>query len=144
MPSSLKSAVRSSDPLDWFINLSGHTVIDAPLKENKSFSIEGADASCYIVLSNQLLGAERRTCLGHELGHCEYAGFYTEDTPYELRSRKEYRANKWAFFVLAPPDDVKKALKLGYTEPWELADWFGITEEFMKKAFSYYKMQNLI
>ena len=76
-------------------------------------------------------------CTAHEIGHCETGAFYTENS-LELRSRMEYRANKWAIKKLAPKDEMKKAIENGNTEVWQLAEYFGITEDMIKFAMWVY------
>lgn len=77
------------------------------------------------------------TCTAHEMGHCETGAFYTEHS-LELRSRMEYRANKWAIKKLAPKDEMITAMKDGNTEIWQLAEYFGITEDMVKFAMWVY------
>ena len=60
--------------------------------------------------------------MAHELGHCEYAGFYSRLTPMNTRERVEYRAHKWQLIHLVPLGELREALKRGITAPWELAD----------------------
>ena len=38
---------------------------------------------------------------------------------------------------------VDEAIALGYTELWQLADFFGVTESFMRKAVCFYVHGNL-
>ena len=144
MLNSSGNALGQNDGLEHFAHLKGHTIYEAPLKENKSFSIEASDSTCSIFISSSITRKERRTCLAHELGHCEYGGFYYLNTPYELQSRIEYRADKWAFLKLAPPGEVKEAAKAGCSEIWEFSEWFGITDEYMARILDFYSRQSLI
>ena len=50
----------------------------------------------------------------------------------------EYRANKWAIKKLAPKDEMITAMKDGNTEIWQLAEYFGITEDMVKFAMWVY------
>lgn len=77
------------------------------------------------------------TCTAHEVGHCATGAFYTENT-LELRSRMEYRANKWAIKKLIPRDELEEAVKSGYTEVWQLAELFCVTEDMMRFAMWIY------
>lgn len=134
----------SNDPIEQLAKKKGHSIYNVPLKENKSFSIEAPDSTCSIFISNSVSRKERRTCLAHELGHCEYGGFYDQNTSYELQSRIEYRADKWAFLKLAPPGKVKEAIRAGCCELWQFSEWFDITDEYMAKILAYYSQQALI
>lgn len=135
---------KNNDSIEGLAKRKGHVIYNAPLIENKSFSIEAPDSTCSIFISDSLSQVERQTYLAHELGHCEYGGFYHQNTPYELQSRIEYRADKWAFLKLAPPGEVKEAAKAGCSEVWEFSEWFGITAEYMARILAFYSQQSLI
>ena len=75
----------------------------------------------------------------HEIGHCETGAFYDVNS-LETRSRCEYRADKWAIKKLVPIDELTEVLKNGISEIWELAEWFGVTEDFMRKACRFYRL----
>ena len=61
----------------------------------------------------------------------------------DCRQRHENQANRWAIQTLIPVDDLDEAVAEGCTEVWELAERFGVTEEFMKKAVCLYVHGNL-
>ena len=44
---------------------------------------------------------------------------------------------------LVPVDELEDAISLGYSEPWELAEYFDVTEDFIKKAVCYYTNGNV-
>lgn len=115
----------------------GHRIVYFPLPVNKSVSIPLAD-TCVVGLDPSLTERELKTCLAHELGHCEYGGFYCRDVPLEVLGRREYRANIWAARRILPFPDLKKAVHCGITEPWELAEYFNTTEEMVRFALTYY------
>lgn len=81
---------------------------------------------------------EETVILAHELGHCMTGSFYQINT-FETRDRMEHRAFKWAVQTIIPFQELLKQLKSGMTEPYELAEYFNVTEEFMRKAISFYK-----
>lgn len=109
----------------------------------KSFSVV-VDGTYAIAINHELLEpGEDKTALFHELGHCETGSFYNQYTPHDVIQKHENRADKWAIKKLVPKDEFDAALACGYTEPWSLAEYFGVTEEFMKKAMCLYKYGNL-
>lgn len=120
-------------------------VIQYPMKENGSMSVMLEDGSCYIGMDASVLdaGAQERVHLGHELGHCVTGSFYNIHAAVDCRQRHENRADKWAITNLIPIDDLDQAVADGCTEVWDLAEHFGVTEEFMKKAVCYYVHGNL-
>lgn len=87
--------------------------------------------------------ADEKTKLAHELGHCITGAFYSIDFPFDIRQRHENRADKWAIKRLVPEKELEKAVADGYTEIWALADFFGVTEDLMSRAVSWYKFGNL-
>ncbi len=85
--------------------------------------------------------ALERVCLAHELGHCKTGSTYNIYSPLDLRAKHENRANKWAVDTLIPKKDLENAIKKGYRDICSLAEYFSVTEEFMKKAIELYKKQ---
>ena len=97
------------------------------------------DGDCAIIIDYSQIDSNAKllVCTAHEVGHCETGSFYTEKS-LELRCRMEYRANKWAIKKLAPKDEMEEAMKNGYIEIWQLAEYFGITEDMVKYALWVY------
>ena len=87
--------------------------------------------------------AEQRWTLAHELGHCVTGAFYNRYAKRDLRQKHENRADKWAICRLIPADALAQAVECGHTELWDLAEYFGVPEEFMKKALCWYHHGNL-
>lgn len=71
-----------------------HNVDFQPLENCKSFTIQSK--RCYIVLSSSLTRVGEKEALAHELGHCEYGGFYNEYSSFDIRAKAERRADKWS------------------------------------------------
>ena len=76
--------------------------------------------------------------LAHELGHCEYGGFYNAKNPLDLRAKREYKANVWAVRKILPFSELKEAVQRGVCEKWELAEHFNLPEELIDFALTYY------
>lgn len=87
--------------------------------------------------------AEQRQTLAHELGHWFTGSFYNRYAKLDLRQKHENRADKWAIEQLVPADALAQAVASGHTELWDLAEYFGVTEAFMKKALCWYHHGNL-
>lgn len=86
--------------------------------------------------------ADYKVKSAHELGHCITNSFYDKDCPVVPRGRIERRADIWAIRNTVPRRVVVKLFKSGVNELWELAEYFGVTEEFMKTALKYYDLWN--
>lgn len=74
----------------------------------------------------------------HELGHAGTGALHKVSSPYELVERSEYRANRWAAERFLPPEDFQEAFAAGYTELWQLAEYFDLPEQDVKNALSYW------
>ncbi len=116
----------------------GVTVDRFSLPENSSVSVKNGE-DLYIGLDNAVSGAEEKVCLAHELGHCVTFSFYNIYSALDIREKHERRAQNWAIKKLIPKSSYKKALLSGYDNVYTLAEYFGVTTEFMRKAVEYYK-----
>ena len=77
--------------------------------------------------------------LAHDIGHCVTDSFYNRYSPIDLRSKREYKADTWAIKKLIPFKKLKAIMMKGYEQPWELAEYFNVTEDFEHKALAYYE-----
>lgn len=120
-------------------------VIETALPENGSLSIMDDAGRCYIGIDESVMDGDALELvhMGHELGHCLTGSFYNRYTKFDVRQRHENRADKWAVKQLVPVDDLDEAVADGCCELWELAERFGVTEQFMKKAVCYYVHGNV-
>ena len=116
-------------------------ILDVP--ENGSMCIQ-TESRCYIGMDYDVVEeeADRRVHLAHELGHCATGSFYNRWAARDIRQRHELRADKWAIEKLIPREELEAAVASGFREPWELAEYFGVTEPFIRKAVCWYKQGN--
>ena len=84
-----------------------------------------------------MTAAEESACVGHELGHCLYGGFYTRTTPFDTVERHEARADKWYILNAIPCGTLFSLLRRGY-DAWEIAEQLGTTEEYVRRAYYIY------
>lgn len=125
---------------------SGNIDVDCfELKKREALSIID-DGKCAIAIDPFKLTSEKneKLKLAHELGHCMTNSFYCAYAEADVRGRHEYRADKWAVHYLIPPDKLQEALNDGYTDTWELAEQFDVTEEFVQRAVYIYQCEGLI
>ena len=120
-------------------------VVPFPLPENKSMSVMSLQGDCVIGMDPGIQdgGAQERVHLGHEIGHCVTGSFYNIYAARDCRQRHENRADKWAIGRLVTADALDDAVAEGCCEIWNLAERFGVTEQFMKKAVCYYVHGNV-
>ncbi len=98
------------------------------------------DGECFVAIDPYKIAsnADEKVKLAHELGHCEMGAFYNVFSPFDIRSKHERTANKWAIKKLIPEDELKEACKF-CSNCWELSEYFGVTEDFMQRTLKYYK-----
>lgn len=120
-------------------------VLQFPMVNNGSMSIMTDDGTCYIGMDKSVQDGSMQEFvhLAHEIGHCATGSFYSIHAAIDCRQRHENRANKWAIKKLIPVDDLDNAIADGCTEIWELAEKFGVTEQFIRKAICLYVHGNL-
>lgn len=120
-------------------------VLPFQMPENGSMSLMLPNGSCVIGMDECALDGSRKELvhLAHELGHCITGSFYSRYTAIDCRQRHENRADKWAIQQVIPEEDLNNAVSQGYTEVWDLADYFNVTEEFIRKAVCLYKNGNM-
>lgn len=116
-----------------------------PLPRCGSMSIMDDKGRCIIGIDPKMQNgsAAERVHIGHELGHCVTGSFYNIYATADNRRRHENRADKWAIRKLIPVEALDDAIALGYTEVWQLAEYFGVTEDFIRKAVCCYVHGNL-
>ncbi len=87
--------------------------------------------------------AEEAVTLLHEGGHCATGTTHAIVSPFDLIAKHEYKADKWAVQGAVTKEELENARKNGYREIYELADFFNLTESFMKKVVCWYDHGNL-
>ena len=125
-----------------FAEAQGTQVYWFDLDAAESLSMPLQDGSCAIAMNPWYLHtrAGEKVKLAHELGHCETGSFYNRYAARDLRQKHENRANKWAIKKLIPEDELWEAFRNGYREPWELAEYFDVSEDFVRKALDHYRI----
>ena len=104
-------------------------------------SVLSQSGNCYIGMDAKVIASEReeRMHLAHEIGHCIRGAFYNPYAKMDIREKHEKRADRWAIRHLIPQSEWINAFRNGYTEVWDLAEYFDVTEEFIRKAYELYE-----
>ena len=120
-------------------------VLHLPLPLTGSVSMMDEAGRCAIGLDlpHRRSRNELRVRLAHELGHCVTGSFYNRWSPCDIRKLHENRADKYAVRALISEEALDEAVAEGHTDPWDLADYFGVDEGFLKKAVCLYTYGNL-
>lgn len=132
--------MRKSVELDNIAIKEDITIMSINCPECGSISHMTDNGNCYIGIDNsrRLTEEELNVHKAHEIGHCVEGAFYNKYAKYDIRSKHEYRANRWAIKKLIPEDELIEAFEHGILETWELAEHFEVTEEFMIKALEFF------
>lgn len=86
---------------------------------------------------------EEKSTLLHEGGHYATGSTHEVSSPFDLVEKHEYKADKWAVERALSAEELDEAVAAGHTEIWDLADYFGITEDLLRKAVCWYTYGNL-
>lgn len=123
----------------------GIPILVLEIPKTGSMCIQSENGRCYIGMDYGAFPneAQRRVHLAHELGHCKTGAFYNRWAARDLRKRHENHADKWAIQKLVPKERLEAAVADGHSELWDLAEYFDVTEDFMKKAVCWYVHGNL-
>ena len=136
--------MKQKDPLLRLYGLAEQAGIPVecfPLPQTTSLSIMDEGGNCYIAIDPmELESTADETCkLAHELGHCMTGSFYNRSSPCDLIARHEVRADRWAIRRLLPRHKLERAYRRGIVECWQLAEYFGLPERFIRQAIEYYR-----
>ena len=74
----------------------------------------------------------------HEVSHCATGCTHRVSSPYDLVAKHEYKANRRAIETYLPADRLRQAIRAGYTEPWQLAEYFGLPQTAVQMALEYW------
>lgn len=127
-------AERRGIEVDW-VSMRRASSLSAPLP---------GGTYCIAIDPWKIASVEQETVnMAHELGHCETGSFYNPYAQLDVRQRHEHRADKWAIGHLISAEELDQAVADGCETIWELADRFGVTEDFMRKTVCWYTHGNL-
>lgn len=114
------------------------------LPQTESLAIMDEKGNCFIGIDKQSISSEQEELIriAHELGHCETGAFYNRYSALDIRQKHENRAKHWAYQTLLPAKNIEQAIKQGYVEPWQIAEYTDLPEAFVRDAIVYYRSTN--
>ena len=120
-------------------------ILRHPMPQCGSMSLMTPEGACFIGMDDRVAdgGTQERVHLSHELGHCLTGSFYNIYATADNRRRHENRADKWAVEYLIPARELDEAVAAGYTQLWQLAEYFGVSEDMIRKALCWYVYGNM-
>ncbi|MGD6894324.1 ImmA/IrrE family metallo-endopeptidase [Bacillus infantis] len=103
-------------------------------------SIKGLYSDNIIWINKRIKSPIEKTCiLAEELGH-HYTSFGNIlDQSSIINRKQELRARSWAYEKLVPLYKIVQAKKAGVNNRFELAEFLGVTEEFLESALTRYR-----
>lgn len=87
--------------------------------------------------------AEETELVAHECGHVATGTTHAVCSPLDLVEKHEYKANKWAVHRVLPMEDIQRAVRAGFVEPWEIAEELGRTEQFVRLSIEIYRAEGI-
>lgn len=113
----------------------GVEVISLPLHGN----IKGLYCDSVIALNKNIPTTDERTCvLAEELGHYHTSHGNIIDISKTANKKQEIRARRWAVKRLVTLENIIKAYKVGCRNLHEMAEYIGVTEDFLQHSFKVY------
>lgn len=103
----------------------------------------GDDYGVFLDVGKVKTEKQELEAVSHEFAHIKTGTTYPLDAPWDVRARCENRADKEQIRILIGEDELFEAIQDGRTELWELADYFNVSEDFMRKAINYYECGDL-
>ena len=74
----------------------------------------------------------------HESGHLHTGALHKVNSPFQLVEQNECRADADSFQRYLPAEEIRSAMRNGYVETWQLAEYFDVEESYIKKALHYW------
>lgn len=106
----------------------------------KSDNLKGLCVDKSIALSNRLKTASETACiLAEELGHYHTTVGDILDQSNESNRKQEKKAHRWAVNKIIDFDKLYEAKLSGCSNRYELAEYLGITENFLQEALDIMK-----
>lgn len=104
--------------------------------------IKGLYGDGVIIINKHVRSDVEKTCImAEEMGHHHMTAGDILDQSSIANKKQEVKARRWAYSKLVPLQAIISAYQAGVRSRYELADYLGITEEFLEEAIRYYKQR---
>ncbi|WEG13960.1 ImmA/IrrE family metallo-endopeptidase [Pullulanibacillus sp. KACC 23026] len=109
-------------------------------EEHIQGSIKGLYSDNVIWINKKIKSTIEKACiLAEELGHHFTTSGDILNQNSIMNRKQELRARSWAYEKLIPLNKIIQAQKEGIKNRYELAEYLGVTEEFLQHALDRYK-----
>lgn len=105
-----------------------------------SKKIKGLYSNNVVCINKKIESSIEKACvLAEELGHYHTSSGNILDQSKIENRKQEKRARNWAYKKLVPLEKLISASKEGIQTKYELAEYLGVTEDFLENALKRYK-----
>lgn len=106
--------------------------------EERKMKNEGLYCDGHIWINKDLPSSRKACILAEEIGHhMTSAGDITDQTDIGNR-QQELKARKYAYNMAIPLQDINLAIDHGHLNPWDIAEYLGVDERFLREALKHY------
>lgn len=111
--------------------------------QERKMCCDGLYCDNVIWIKDSLTNAEKLSIVAEELGHYMTTAGDILDQTSDGNIKQELSARKWAFEKVISIEEILLAFKKSITEVYDLAEHFGVTEEFMRECLRHYKLLDI-
>lgn len=124
-----------------FAEENGVPVYYLPLGDIEAASVMTRNGDCCVGIDPERLASKQdeKIKLAHELGHALQGAYYNPYASCDVWQKQENRANRWAYQHLVTKKDLQKAVRNGFKEVWQLAEYFDVPPDVMARICCFYK-----
>lgn len=134
--------MKSPEDLYDLLQQNGVAVYQGELGQIPAVTIEmGGEYAVFLNPDCLCNSAQESDILAHEIGHIMTGSTHPVDSPAYLVEQHEARAERCAIRLMIPWQHLKEAVAAGKSTPWDLAEYFNVSEDMIHKALSYYALR---
>ena len=119
-------------------------IMACPIREESTIINDCGEVAIVLTTSGSFSRTYLLYLMAHEMAHYHTGTYYRRYSPLQLKERAEYKADTWMVCDLVPIDDLHEAILDGYTEVWELAEYFDVPEKVILRADEIYHAKGLL
>jgi hypothetical protein len=111
--------------------------------EERNMINDGLYCDNFVWIKKKLSTAEKLSIIAEEIGHYKTSYGNILDQSDLMNVKQELLARRWAYEKVLPLNLVMDAIKNGISEVYDLADYFDVTELFMRECLKHYKLLDI-
>lgn len=108
--------------------------------EERTMINKGLYCDNVVWINRKMSTAEKLSIVAEEIGHYKTSSGNILDQDSIANVKQELQARRWAYEKVLPLDLVMKAITSGLTEVYDLAEYFDVTEIFMRECLKHYRL----